>query len=54
MNAFHGIALHPDTAAFLARPQRMLIGGEWVEAVSGATLPVVDPASGEVFCRVPT
>jgi len=53
MNAFHGIALHPDTAAFLARPQRMLIGGEWVEAVSGATLPVVDPASGEVFCRVP-
>ena len=53
MNAFHGITLHPDTAAFLARPQRMLIGGEWVEAVSGATLPVVDPASGEVFCRVP-
>jgi hypothetical protein len=30
----------------------MLIGGEWVEA-SGATLPVIDPASGEAFCRVP-
>lgn len=53
MNAFHGITLHPDTAAFLARKQRMLIGGEWVEAVSGETLPVMDPASGETFCRVP-
>ncbi len=53
MNAFHGITLHPDTAAFLARKQRMLIGGEWVEAASGETLPVMDPASGETFCRVP-
>ena len=28
MNRFHGVTLHPDTAAFLARPRRMLIGGE--------------------------
>ena len=53
MNAFHGITLHSDTAAFLARKQRMLIGGAWVEAASGETLPVMDPASGETFCRVP-
>ena len=33
----HGVTLHPDTAAFLARPRRMLIGGEWVEAASGVT-----------------
>ena len=53
MNSFHGIELHPATAAFLAQPRRMLIGGEWVDALSGQTLPVVDPADGETFCRVP-
>ncbi len=53
MNSFHGIELHPATAAFLAKPRRMLIGGEWVDALSGQTLPVVDPADGETFCRVP-
>jgi phenylacetaldehyde dehydrogenase len=53
MNKFHGIELHPATAAFLAKPRRMLIGGEWVDALSGQTLPVVDPANGETFCRVP-
>ena len=53
MNNFHGIELHPATAAFLAKPRRMLIGGEWVDALAGDTLPVVDPADGETFCRVP-
>ena len=53
MNRFHGIELNPGTAAFLARTQRMLIGGEWVEASSGASLPVIDPASNEAFCHVP-
>jgi phenylacetaldehyde dehydrogenase len=53
MNRFHGIELNPGTAAFLARTQRMLIGGEWVEASSGASLPVTDPASNETFCHVP-
>jgi phenylacetaldehyde dehydrogenase len=36
----------------LAQP-RMLIGGEWVTAASGATLDVVDPAHGTVIARVP-
>ena len=53
MNKLHGIELHPATAAFLAKPRRMLIGGEWVDALAGQTLPVVDPADGETFCRVP-
>ena len=53
MNNFHGIELAAGTAAFLARPRRMLIGAEWQEAASGETLPVIDPASGEAFCRVP-
>ena len=53
MNNFHGIELHPATAAFLAKPRTMLIGGEWVDALAGQTLPVVDPANGETFCRVP-
>ena len=53
MNNFHGIELHPATAAFLAKPRRMLISGEWVDALAGQTLPVVDPANGETFCRVP-
>jgi phenylacetaldehyde dehydrogenase len=53
MNNFHGIELHAGTAAFLAKSRRMLIGGEWVDALAGETLPVVDPANGETFCRVP-
>ncbi len=53
MNKLHGIELHPATAAFLAQPRKMLIGGEWVDALAGDTLPVVDPADGETFCRVP-
>ncbi|KIN89780.1 aldehyde dehydrogenase family protein [Thauera sp. SWB20] len=31
----------------------MAIGGEWVEALGGGMLEVVDPASGQVFDRVP-
>ena len=53
MKIFHGIPLSEGTTAFLARSRRMLIGGERVEALSGATLSVVDPASGEAFCEVP-
>ncbi len=53
MKTFHGIALHASTADFLARPRRLLIDGAWLDAASGQTLPVTDPASGEVFCHVP-
>lgn len=41
------------TDAYLAAPRRMLIGGDWVEAVSGETIDVVDPATEKVIGRVP-
>jgi phenylacetaldehyde dehydrogenase len=39
-------------AAFLRRPGRLLIDGEWVEAVSGRTFEVRDPSSDAVIARV--
>ena len=33
--------------------QELFIGGEWREASSGRTLPVVDPATGEVYDAIP-
>ena len=53
MERYTGELLSDNTRRFLAQPKRMLIGDEWVEAVSGRMLEVVDPASGEVFDRVP-
>lgn len=34
------------------RPQRLLIGGEWRSAHSGARIDALDPATGEVFAQV--
>ena len=45
--------LDAGTRRFLAQPKRMLIGGEWVEANAGGQLDVIDPATAEVFSRVP-
>src|SRR5690606_8450231 len=36
----------PSAQAFIARPPRLLIGGEWVEPASSARVPVIDPATG--------
>ena len=36
-----------------AKTRKMLINGQWVAAASGETFPTVDPATGEVICRVP-
>jgi succinate-semialdehyde dehydrogenase/glutarate-semialdehyde dehydrogenase len=33
-------------------PRRLFIGGEWLDAVDGATMPVDDPATGEIVCHV--
>ncbi|MGH2542479.1 MAG: aldehyde dehydrogenase family protein, partial [Ardenticatenaceae bacterium] len=41
--------LHEETLSFLQRERhKLLIGGEWVEAQSGETFEVYDPATGEV------
>jgi len=39
-------------AALRERPQRLLIGGEWVEAVSGQCFETENPATGEVLAKV--
>ncbi|AYH44880.1 aldehyde dehydrogenase family protein [Azoarcus sp. DN11] len=53
MERYHGQQLSEGARRFLQRPQRMLIGPEWLEAASGETLAVIDPASGEKFSSVP-
>ena len=37
---------------FLARPHRLLIGGQWVDAEAGGQIEVRDPATGEVIGTV--
>jgi aldehyde dehydrogenase (NAD+) len=34
------------------KDQPMLIGGKWVDSVSGKTFPTVNPATGETICQV--
>lgn len=45
-------AVLPEVADFLANP-RMVIGAEQPQAVSGATYPVFNPATGQVLAQVP-
>ncbi len=33
-------------------PKQLYIGGEWIDASEGRTLPVEDPATGEALCEV--
>ena len=33
-------------------PRQLLIGGKWQDAAGAATLPVDDPATGEILCQV--
>ncbi len=44
--------LHPGVSQFLSEDRKMLIGGQWVPAASGACFDVVNPATGEVLARV--
>ncbi|MCA9479989.1 MAG: aldehyde dehydrogenase family protein, partial [Nitrospira sp.] len=37
---------------FVAKPQKMLIAGKWVNAQSGKTFPVFNPATGEAMAQV--
>jgi succinate-semialdehyde dehydrogenase/glutarate-semialdehyde dehydrogenase len=32
--------------------KQLLIGGKWLDATGGATMPVDDPATGEILCQV--
>src|SRR5262245_36822777 len=34
------------------KDQPLLIGGKWLDSVSGKTFPTINPATGEVICQV--
>ena len=42
----------PSVTAFLRRPPRLLIGGQWESSRSGNVLPVVDPATGQQIATI--
>ncbi len=54
MTQTHYATLSEITRAFLSQDPGMLIGGDWVSATDGGTIPVVDPARGETICHVPS
>lgn len=49
-----GFEVQPAVTTFLKGPLRMLIGGQWVDAASGESLEVFDPATGERLGAVPS
>src|SRR5438552_14370790 len=42
----------PRVVSFLEKPRKMLIDGNWVDALSGKTFPTYDPSTGEVLAQV--
>ena len=44
--------LDQNVSRFIARKQKMLINGRWVEAASGKTFPTYNPATGETLSQV--
>jgi phenylacetaldehyde dehydrogenase len=44
--------MDPNVSTFVARRQKMLVNGQWVEAASGKTFPTYNPATGEVLAHV--
>jgi phenylacetaldehyde dehydrogenase len=46
------VQLQDSVNEFLSKPKKLLIGGQWVEAVSGKTFETYNPATGEVLARV--
>ena len=44
--------IHPQVAEFIDKPRKMLINGQWVNADSGRTLGVINPATEEVVAEV--
>ena len=44
--------IETSVSEFIAKPRKMLIGGKWVDAVSGKTFETYNPATGEVLAHV--
>src|SRR6202051_3767937 len=45
-------ALDRNVSSFVAKTQKILINGKWVEAASGKTFPTYNPATGDVLSLV--
>jgi phenylacetaldehyde dehydrogenase len=45
--------LGPDAGKFVEKNKKLFMDGRWVEAASGKTFEVIDPATGQVFDHVP-
>ena len=45
-------SIDSNVSSFVARKQKLLINGKWVEAASGKTFPSYNPATGEVLAHV--
>lgn len=46
--------MHPlstNTNTFLTHPKKLFINGQWLEAVSGKTFPITNPATGAVIAQ---
>jgi phenylacetaldehyde dehydrogenase len=46
------IRLDDRVTGFVGKGRKLLIGGQWVDAASGGTFPVYNPATGEVIAHV--
>jgi phenylacetaldehyde dehydrogenase len=44
--------MDPNVSSFVARKQKMLVNGKWVDSASGKTFPSYNPATGEVLAQV--
>jgi len=44
--------LERKTAEFLSRTHRLFIDGDWIDAESGQTITVINPATGRVLAEV--
>ncbi len=46
------VQVSPEVNQFISSSRKMLIDGQWVDAASGKTFPVYNPATGEVMAHV--
>ncbi len=46
------VQIHDNVSQFVAKKQKMLINGKWVDAASGKTFPTYNPATGDVLSQV--
>ena len=46
------VQVSPEVNQFIAGSRKLLIDGQWVDAASGKTFPVYNPATGEVMANV--